>query len=159
MKFKKLLVTIIASLLFVGAFTVAHALSNTNSRVVEVRASESEEWTNFMNKYNAERAAHSDSVCDIPKDACDEILALYNKLSAEEKLSLNSIKDSLDDSFTIGQAINELLKKYYPSKEESDRPTDKISQSTAIIIVVVVSIVGMSAISVLYILKKDKVIE
>lgn len=159
MKFKKLLVTIIASLLFVGAFTVSHSLSNANSGVVEVKAAESEEWTNFMNTYTAEREAHSGSVCDIPKDACDEILAFYNKLSAEEKLSLNSIKDSIDDSFTIGQAINELLKKYYPSKEESDRPTDKISQSTAIIIVVVVSIVGMSAISVLYILKKDKVIE
>lgn len=159
MKFKKLFISIIASLLFIGVFTISNTLVFSQNKVVEVRAINSQEYDDFISEYNKQRALHPTSVCDIPEDACNKILELYNKLTPEEKLYLNSVKDELDDSFTIGQAINELLKKYYPSKEESDHPSDKISQSTAIIIVVVVSIVGMSAISVLYILKKDKVIQ
>ncbi len=159
MKFRKLLVAILLPMMFVG---VSLAASNNSFKyadnIVEVKATTSQAYDDFISKYNQIRVAYPESICNISKAECDELLTLYNALTAEEKLDLNEYKYG-DDTFSAAQAIAELKKKFYPDKEERQDKGEKISQSTAIIIVVVVSIFGMSAISVLYILKKDKVIE
>ena len=159
MKFRKLLVAILLPILFVGASLVASNNSfKIAENVVEVKAATSQAYDDFIAKYDQIRVDYPESICNISKTECDELLGLYNQLSSEEKLDLNEYKFG-DDTFSAAQAITELKKKFYPDKEERDNKGEKISQSTAIIIVVVVSIFGMSAISVLYILKKDKVIE
>ena len=159
MKFRKLLVAILLPILFVGASLVAsNNYFKVAENVVEVKAATSQAYDDFIAKYDQIRVDYPESICNISKTECDELLGLYNQLSAEEKLDLNEYKCG-DDTFSAAQAITELKKKFYPDKEERDNKGEKISQSTAIIIVVVVSIFGMSAISVLYILKKDKVIE
>ena len=159
MKLRKLLLTLLLPILFAGVSIIAtNNAFNSDNNVIEVKAATSVDYDNFIEAYDQFRIKYPESICDISKEDCDELLGLYNKLSAEEKLDLNEYKYG-EDNFSAAQAITELKKKYYPDKEERDNKGEKISQSTAIIIVVVVSIFGMSAISVLYILKKDKVIE
>lgn len=159
MKFRKLLLALLLPVLFIGVSLIAtNNTFSSGNNVIEVKAATSVDYDNFIDAYDQFRIKYPESICDISKEDCDELLELYNKLSAEEKLDLNEYKYG-EDTFSAAQAITELKKKYYPDKEERDNKGEKISQSTAIIIVVVVSIFGMSAISVLYILKKDKVIE
>ena len=159
MKLRKLLLALLLPVLFIGVSLIAtNNTFNSGNNVIEVKAATSVDYDNFIDAYDQFRIKYPESICDISKEDCDELLRLYNKLSAEEKLDLNEYKYG-EDNFSAAQAITELKKKYYPDKEERDNKGEKISQSTAIIIVVVVSIFGMSAISVLYILKKDKVIE
>lgn len=160
MKLRKLLLALLLPVLFVGVSLIA--TNNTFNRgynVIEVKAATSVDYDNFIEEYDRLREIYPDSICDITYSECNYLLELYNKLSLEEKSDLNEYNRNGKDTFSAAQAITELKKKYYPNKEERDNKGEKISQSTAIIIVVVVSIFGMSAISVLYILKKDKVIE
>ena len=159
MNLRKLLLTLLLPVLFIGVSLIAtNNAFNSGNNVIEVKAATSVDYDNFINEYDRLREKYPNSICDITYSECNYLLELYNKLSAEEKLDLNEYKYG-EDNFSAAQAITELKKKYYPDKEERDNKGEKISQSTAIIIVVVVSIFGMSAISVLYILKKDKVIE
>lgn len=161
MKLRKLLLALLLPVLFIGVSLIAtNNTFSSGNNVIEVKAATSQAYDDFITKYNELRSNpdYKDSICSIPVTECNALLELYYKLSAEEKLDLNEYKYG-EDTFSAAQAITELKKKYYPDKEERDNKGEKISQSTAIIIVVVVSIFGMSAISVLYILKKDKVIE
>lgn len=160
MKLRKLLVAILLPMMFVGVSLAASNNSfNYAENIVEVKAATSEDYNNFINEYVRLREKYPNSICDITYSECNYLLELYSKLSIEEKSDLSEYNRDGKDTFSAAQAIAELKKKYYPDKEERDNKGEKISQSTAIIIVVVVSIFGMSAISVLYILKKDKVIE
>lgn len=158
MKMKKFRLLFLLPALLVTVGTASILDSQNVSGVVEVAASDSSEMEDFMDEWGFAIDTYT-NVCDIPKAEFDKILGFYRNLSTNEKESLSTRKYKESDDFTIAQAIDTLLKMYYPTKQESNENREKLTQSTAIIIVVVVSIFGMSAISVLYILKNNKLIE
>ena len=86
-------------------------------------------------------------------------MEIYSKLNQNDRQKAVLTEDPIQPIYTIGQYINELVKKFYNPTAANSVSKPKLDQSTTIIIAVVVSIFGMSAISVLYILKNKKVIE
>ena len=106
-------------------------------------------WANF-------RQSHE--VCDITKEQYQEIYNNYSKLSHEDKEIVNN-SDDKDEGYKIGDVIRMLVNKYYPSTTKMKNEKKKLDQSSVIVIASVVALVGATAISVLFILKNNKVIK
>ena len=84
---------------------------------------------------------------------------VYSSLDQSEKEYINAQADGYEEGYTIGQVIRTLVNKYYPNKEKVKEEKQKLDQSSIIVIATVVALVGATAISVLYILKNQKVIK
>ena len=156
---KSLLKLLLVPLLFLS-FSMALILPSgiSNSDYVQLRA-DSTAKEEFINKLEA--IINSHSVCDTTKEECDELIQLYANLTAKEKAEVNAMTfTEKGKQYTYEQAMKEIIRIYYSgSTDSSGAPKQKLDQSTTIIIAVVVSIFGMSAISVLFILKNNKYIE
>ena len=107
-------------------------------------------WVDFRNKHP--------KVCDISKEDFKEIYAAYLVLSNEEKAYVNAQGD-VEEGYTIGQIMRTLVNMHYPNNNKVKEEKKKLEQSSIIVIAIVVALVGASAISVLYILKNNKVIK
>lgn len=98
-------------------------------------------------------------VCEITKPVFEDMYRNhYLPLSQEDKDIVNASKD-IDEEYTIGQVIRGLVNTFYPNHNKVKEEKQKLDQSSIIIIATVVALVGASAISVLYILKNNKVIK
>ena len=113
----------------------------------------------FINYWNNDFRVANPAVCDITKEAYEEMMSIYRKLTDADKAIVNSTKDALEDQYTIAQIIQTLVNKYYPNNQKMKEEKQKLDQSSIIIIATVVALVGATAISVLYILKNNKVIK
>ena len=119
------------------------------------RSSESD---NFVNYWENDFRVHNPSVCDISYDAYLEMYEKYVALSKEDREIVNEIPDKLEPDYTIGKIVKYLVTRYYPNTQKVKAEKQKLDQSTIIIIATVVALVGATAISVLYMLKNQKVI-
>ena len=96
--------------------------------------------------------------CDITKESYLEMMDRYQSLTKAEQAEVNLVND-LEEGYTIGDVIKTLVNKYYPNKQSIKEDKPKLDQRSIIILASVISIVGMTAISVLYILKNKKIIK
>ncbi len=156
----------ISYLLLIPIFAFAFSLGqmrnsvflSTNSSYSAVFASEtSDQFLDYWE--NTFRAKYPDSVCEASYEDYVALINLYSSLSTQDKDVVNATKDSRDEQYTVGYMIQQLVNKYYPNNKKHEQNKSKLDQKTTIIIAVVVSIFGMSAISVLYILKNNKYIK
>ena len=123
------------------------------SRVL--RSAQSDDFISYWtNEFRVEWPA----VCDITKDAYQEMYSRYEPLSKEDKVTVNAAPD-IEEGVTIGQVIKTLTQKYYPNNNKTKNEKKKLDQSAIIIIAVVVALVGATSISILFILKNQKVIK
>ena len=148
--------------MFVGA-TLAASFANEfkSETFVQVRADSSAK-TEFLAKFAEILDAYYDSgrsVCDTTKEDYRTLIELYALLTDQEKSEVNATVYAKAGEYTIGDIMNEMIRIHYMKQDVSGAPKQKLDQSTTIIVAVVVSIVGMSGISVLYILKQDNYIE
>ena len=98
-------------------------------------------------------------VCDIPYDDYKKMYEQYSELSKEDREIVNATSDKREPEYTIGKIIQTLVNKFYPNTKKVMAEKQKLDQSTIIIIATVVALVGATAISVLYLLKNNKVIK
>lgn len=119
------------------------------------RSAESDE---FLNYWENDFRVNNPSVCDISYDAYLEMYEKYVALSKEDREIINEIPDKLEPDYTIGKIVKYLVTRYYPNTQKIKAEKKKLDQSTIIIIATVVALVGATAISVLYMLKNQKVI-
>lgn len=98
-------------------------------------------------------------VCDITYASYSEMYQRYQVLSKEDRAEVNATADNIQPEYTIGDIIKTLVAKYYPNNSKNSSEKKKLDQSAIIIIAVVVALVGASSISILYILRNQKVIE
>ena len=135
-------------------------VNESSNNVIMVLASG--EKDNFLNRFKEIRTiqhTYGQSICDTTREEYEELIALYSAMSEEERNEVNAMYDEFETSSTIGALMKEIIRIHYQNNGSNEAPKPKLDQSTTIIIAVVVSIFGMSAISVLYILKRDKYIE
>ena len=111
----------------------------------------------FLDYWVEYRTAHP-NVCDITREEFIEMYDVYLALSIEERNYVNEQED-VDEGYTIGQVIRSLVNTFYPNKDKVKAEKQKLDQSSIIVIASVVALVGASAISVLFILKNNKVIK
>lgn len=98
-------------------------------------------------------------VCEITQKDYQDMMSVYKTLSDADKEIVNAHEDSRDKGYTVKQIIQTLVNKYYPNNQKMKEEKQKLNQSSIIIIATVVALVGATAISVLYILKNNKVIK
>lgn len=149
-------------LMFTGAILVSSfTTTETHETYLQVKADSSAKQA-FLDRFTEILDGYYDngkSVCDVKRSEYLELVDLYSQLSKEEREEVNQMPYEKAGDYTIEDLMNEIIRIHYGTKETSGAPKQKLDQSTTIIIAVVVSIVGMSGISVLFILKKDNYIE
>lgn len=114
---------------------------------------------NFVHYWLNDFRVNNPAVCDITKPVFEDMY--YNHylvLSAEERKELNDIED-VEKGYTIGSVIKTLINRFYPNNKKVKSEKQKLDQSTIIVIATVVALVGATSISILYILKNNKVIK
>lgn len=157
MKMKKLPILLLLSLGMFIAPVATSFVSDSNNTYVAVHAY-SDAINAFLTRFNEIREEQQ-SICDTTKDQYNELIALYSALSQDEKEEVNAMIDTNDHNYTIGEQMKEIIRLYFSPQSISEAPKPKLDQKTTIVIACVVSIVGMSAISVLFILRNNKFIE
>ena len=154
-------------LLLIPAFFMAVSFgylaseSVNHQNFLQIRA-DSPELTAFLTRFNEIRSQQNSSgktICDTTKAEYEELINLYSALTNEEKTQVNNTTDTYEPDTTIGAMMKEIIRIHYTNGGSNEAPKPKLDQSTTIIIAAVVSIFGMSAISVLFILKNNKYIE
>ena len=161
MKMKKLPILLLLSLGMFIAPVATSFVSGSNNTYIAAHA-DSDAVNAFLTRFNEIREEQHNSgkgICDTTKEQYNELIALYSALSQDEKEEVNAIKDTYDPDYTIGEEMKEIVRLYFSPQSISEAPKPKLDQKTTIIIASVVSIVGMSAISVLFILRNNKFIE
>lgn len=121
--------------------------------------SRSSESDSFVDYWKNNFRVHNPSVCDITYEAYREMYDKYSALSKADREIVNEIPDELEPDYTIGAIVKYLVNRYYPNTQKINAEKKKLDQSTIIIIATVVALVGATAISVLYMLKNEKVIK
>ena len=119
----------------------------------------SAETDSFIDYWENDFRANNPAVCDIPYSAYKEMYDRYSALTKADRELVNEIHDGREPDYTIGQIIQTLVNRYYPNTQKIKTEKQKLDQSTIIIIATVVALVGATAISVLYMLKNNKVIK
>ena len=119
------------------------------------RSSESE---SFVDYWENDFRVNNPSVCDISYNSYREMYERYSALSKSDREIVNAIPDKYEPDYTIGEIVKYLVTRYYPNTQKVKAEKKKLDQSTIIIIATVVALVGATAISVLYMLKNQKVI-
>ncbi len=157
MKMKKLPILLLLSLGMFIAPVATSFVGDSNNSYVAVHAY-SDAINAFLTRFNEIREEQQ-SICDTTKDQYNELIALYSALSQDEKEEVNAMIDANDHNYTIGEQMKEIIRLYFSPQSISEAPKPKLDQKTTIVIACVVSIVGMSAISVLFILRNNKLIE
>ena len=98
-------------------------------------------------------------VCDIDKATFDDMYyGHYLLLDESDRKIVRESKD-VDEGYTIGQVIQGLINTFFPNHNKVKEEKQKLDQSSIIVIATVVALVGATAISVLFILKNNKVIK
>ena len=164
MKMKKLPILLLLSLGMFFAPVATSFVSDANNTYVAVRA-DAQSKADFLAKFKEIRTlqrSEGRSVCETTRDEYEQLLSFYYLLTNEEKTEINAMLDPTNvegESYTIGEVMKEIVRLFYSPQSISEAPKPKLDQKTTIIIASVVSIVGMSAISVLFILRNNKFIE
>lgn len=100
------------------------------------------------------RSNLNDDICSISKATYDEMLSLYNLLNIHDKQVVDEYIDAA--GIKIKESIN-FLKNYFSSTQQSNK-TNYISQEKTMSIIVLITIIGMTTISIFYLLKKLDII-
>ena len=159
---KKVLLGIFLLPLLFG-FSFAQKSANNQSNVIEkpqiARVLRSVQSDSFIAYWNEEFRVNNPKVCDITYDAFTPMYERYIALSKEDRATVNSTVDALEPDYTIGDIIKTLVAKYYPNNKKAKNEKKKLDQKSIIVIAVVVALVGATSISILFILKNQKVIK
>ena len=123
-----------------------------------VRISRANPAIDFVNYWKDVFRKPDIPVCDISREAYFEMYAKYIELNKEERAYVNAQPD-IDEDYTIGDVIKTLTQKYYPNSNKTKNEKKKLDQSSIIVIAVVVALVGATSISILFILRNQKVIK
>ena len=146
------------SLIFTPIVGIASSFDHSPT-MVSAYVSAKEDFLSRYNEIREKQHNENRSVCDTTKEEYQELVNLYSSLSSQEKKEVNALNDPYDSDYTIEEVMKEIVHLFYGSKDSNGIQKKRLDQSTTIIIAVIVSIFGMSAISVLYILKNNKYIE
>jgi len=127
-----------------------------NSVVLHENSAETDE---FLLYWETDFRKDHISVCDITYESYKIMYHKFFSLSEADRNVISQTIDPMDESgtYTIGQVIEELANRFKAKPQENNRRT--LDQKTTIIIVVVVAVFGMTTISILFILKNNKLIK
>ena len=110
----------------------------------------------FINYWNKEvRPDANTNICEITKEEYSYIRDLYTSLSAEDRAVVDGYTDLA--GATIKDSIKE-LNLHFAAPNEAKNSED-LDQTGAITIILIIAVIGMTAITIFYLLKTKKIID
>jgi len=122
------------------------SFSNVNYYAVD------EGFINFWNK-NVRPVATS-NICSISQDTFNYVNDLYKNLSNEDLEVVNNHKDLAD--IKISESMKELVRVF--SEPEPAKKNDEWNQTGAITLIIFIAVLGMTSITIFYLLKTKNII-
>ena len=109
----------------------------------------------FINYWNKEvRPTADTNICDITKDQYNYIRELYSDLTAEDKAVVDAYEDLAGSS--IKDSIKELNRHF--AAPSGSKNTEEWNQTGAITLILIIAVIGMTSITIFYLLKTKKII-
>ena len=109
----------------------------------------------FINYWNKEVRPNEDSnICEISSDKYNYIRHLYTSLSTEDKDEVDSYKDLA--GATIKDSIKELNQHF--AAPGGAKKTEEWNQTGAITLILVIAVIGMTSITIFFLLKTKQII-
>ena len=109
----------------------------------------------FINYWNTNVRPTSDAnICNISKATYDYLYALYKNLSAEDLAIVDEYQDST--SAKISASMKELIKHFDGSKKSQKK--DEWNQTGAITLIIIIAVIGMTSITIFFLLKTKNII-
>ena len=126
--------------------------------ITEKAISEANQFISYwMDDFRKDDNGNLISICDISKADYLEMFAKYTLLSTTDRKTVDATPD-YEEGFTIKDSIKELVNHYSDtSKSENKKPT--LAHSTTIIVVVSISVFGMTVICIFFALKNVNLIQ
>ena len=110
----------------------------------------------FINYWVKEvRPTADTNICEITKDQYNFIRELYSDLSAEDKAVVDIYEDLAGS--TIKDSIKE-LNRHFASPEGAKR-SEEWNQTGAITLILIIAVIGMTSITIFYLLKTKQIIK
>ena len=110
----------------------------------------------FMNYWNLHVRPNEDSnICDISKTTYQDVYFLYKNLSQEDLNVVNATTDKA--GVKISDSMKELVKLF--SDSSGSQKTDEWNQTGAITLIIIVAVIGMTSITIFYLLKTKNIIK
>lgn len=110
----------------------------------------------FINYWNKEvRPSEEANICDMTKEQYNHIRELYADLSAEDKAVVDAYEDAAGSS--IKDSIKE-LNRHFAAPNQAKK-TEEWNQKGAITLILIIAVIGMTSITVFYLLKTKQIIE
>ncbi len=111
-----------------------------------------EGFINYWNKYV--RPLEGSNVCDITPDQFNYVYSLYKNLSGEDLKTVDKYVDAAGSK--VGDSMKELVKKFV--HDGKSQKTTEWNQAGAIKLIIFIAIIGMTSITVFFLLKTKKII-
>ena len=109
----------------------------------------------FINYWNKNIRPQEDSnICDISDATFKEVLGLYKNLEEDDLVSVDATKDKA--GATIKESMKELMR-VFATPEESNH-SDEWNQTSAITFIIVIAVLGMTSITIFFLLKTKNII-
>ena len=110
----------------------------------------------FINFWNKEvRPTSETNICDITKDTYNYIRELYSSLNSEDKEVVDAHKDLAGS--TIKDSIKE-LNRHFAAPDGANK-TEEWNQTGAITLILIIAVIGMTSITIFFLLKTKQIIK
>lgn len=110
----------------------------------------------FINFWNEKiRKTEDVNICDISKDTFNRLYALYKNLSAEDLVTVDNYKDIAGAK--ISDSMKELIRVFAGTQPSQKK--DEWNQTGAITLIIVVAVLGMTSITIFFLLKTRHIID
>lgn len=110
----------------------------------------------FINFWNKEiRPTEETNICEISKEKYIQVRELYIDLSIEDKAVVDAYTDKA--GATIKDSIKE-LNRHFSSSNEAKR-TEEWNQTGAITLIIIIAVIGMTSITIFFLLKTKQIID
>ena len=142
----------ITKMKFTGSEEEYNALNLTTEFAVLSFYAFDEGFINYWNKYV--RPGEGSNVCDITPEQFNYVYSLYKNLSGEDLKAVDKYTDLAGAK--ISDSMKELVKKFV--HDGKSQKTTEWNQAGAIKLIIFIAIIGMTSITVFFLLKTKKII-
>ena len=126
---------------------------------IDIKSVESDEFLSYwQNDFRKDDNDDIIPICDIKYEDYTVMYTKYAALNNVDREIIDSTPD-YEDGFTIKDSIVELVRIYGKRKNTSDLQKHTLNQSSAITIIVVIAVFGMSVICLFYVMKNNNLIQ
>ena len=110
----------------------------------------------FINYWNKEvRPSEDSNICDITRDEYEYIRDLYTSLIPSDKEVVDAYEDAA--GATIKDSIKELNRHF--GEPSGSKETEEWNQTGAITLIIIIAVIGMTSITIFFLLKTKQIID